>query len=166
MTRRHDVEGRERREAGNTDVSSLRGQVLSYLEERFGLPSSLFSGYGLYLGSKGRIYLGPKGVPPGLRIAVIGLTVARADGGMKPTTNLLQAFGKQVTRNTISLEREDALRFLKGEDLAVAGSGAGNATDGYVLVKYLDCPLGCALLKSGMLKNMLPKAKRLDVKYI
>lgn len=158
----------ERREAsrGESGATPSREAVLASLQERFGFQPSLFLPYGLYMGSKGRVYLGPKTVPPGLRIVTIGLLVARAAGKVvKPTTNLLQVFGGHVTRNMISLEKEQALAYLKGEDVRIPGAVPGT-TDGYVLVKYLGCPLGCALFRADTLKNMLPKAKRLSVRYI
>ena len=123
----------------------LREDVLRYLEERFGMPSSLFMDYGLYLGPRGRVFLGPKSVPVSAKIVTIGLLVARADSTVKPTTNLLQAFGAHVLRNSVDLTEGQARSFIKGEDLLLAE--AGSATDGYILARYLGYPLGCGLLR-------------------
>ena len=146
------------------DVVGVRDNVLDYLEARFGLPRSLFEEYSFYMTTKERIYLGPKSVPNNVRIVTIGLMVARATGVIKPTTNLLQVFGRHVAKNIVTLDKVQALSFLKGEDVRL--SEPADASEGYVLVKYLDYPLGCALLKANALKNQLPKAKRLDVKHI
>jgi NOL1/NOP2/fmu family ribosome biogenesis protein len=40
------------------------------------------------------------------------------------------------------------------------------ASDGYVLLVHRDQPLGCGLLRGDSIRNMLPKAKRLELKFI
>lgn len=140
--------------------------VLAYLELRFGLGRALFDDYGLYAASKGRIYLGPKKLVNHPRIATAGLLIGRASKTIKPSTNLLQLFGRHVKKNLIALGKEDAKAFMAGSDVGVAGGGQEGATDGYVLVKYLGFPLGCGLLQKGRVKNLLPKAKRLAVAYL
>jgi hypothetical protein len=88
------------------DASVVKENTLKYFEERFGLPRTIFDGYSIYLGPKGRLYLGPAKVPPNLRIVSPGLLIARADSAIKPSTNLFQLFGKQVEKNIISLSKE------------------------------------------------------------
>jgi NOL1/NOP2/fmu family ribosome biogenesis protein len=147
----------------------VKGDVLRYLQERFGLDPALFEGHSFYLAPKGRVYLGPSQVPPSLRIVSPGILIARADSGIKPSTNLFQLFGRHATRNVLSVDKEQAKAFANGADLVIpetAETGAGVTTDGYVLVRYSDYNLGCALLKKGALKNMVPKAKRLELKLI
>lgn len=141
----------------------LKAAVLDYLEGRFGLDPELFSGSGFYLASKGRVYLGPQQSIPKPRIVTIGLLVARVGENIKPTTNLLQAFGRHVKKNSIALSREQTLAYARGEDIS---PDAGDATEGYVLLSYEGHPLGCGLLKDGTIKNMLPKAKRTELKYL
>jgi len=157
------------RRKGTSEVVSPEGtkeKVFSYLEERFGLGRSLFDDYGLYMASKGRIYLGPRRVPDLPKIATIGLLVARVTGAVKPSTNLLQALGKQVTRNIVDATREQAIVYARGTDFKPDSSAVSGITDGYVLVRYEGASLGCGLLQKGMVKNMLPKAKRLELKFI
>ena len=149
-----------------SDPAKLRDDTVSFFHSRFGLGKELFEGYGFNLGPKEKIYLGPKKVPGNPKIVSMGLLIARVSGSVKPTTNLLQLFGKQVTKNFIILPKEQVPSFLKGEDLQLDKSAIGHATDGYVLVRYLDYPLGCGFLKGKTMKNMLPKAKRLGLKYI
>jgi NOL1/NOP2/fmu family ribosome biogenesis protein len=144
----------------------VKNNTLRYLEERFGLQGALFDGYSLYLGPKCRVYLGPAKVPPGLRIASPGLLISRADGGIKPSTNLFQLLGNNVNKNIVSLSQANTKLFVQGSDLVVSETERGTASDGYVLVRYLDYNLGCALLKSNTLKNMVPKAKRLVLEFI
>ncbi|VVC02470.1 Ribosomal RNA small subunit methyltransferase F [Candidatus Bilamarchaeum dharawalense] len=146
------------------DPKKIQSEVLAYLYSRFGFDQKLFDNFGLYLGSKGKIYLGPKQLIKEPKIVTLGIMIARADGGIKPTTNLFQIFGKQITKNYIKISKEQAIVYVKGEDMNLGD--IQNASDGYVLIKYGDIPLGCGFLKGHALKNMMPKAKRIGLKYI
>jgi NOL1/NOP2/fmu family ribosome biogenesis protein len=151
---------------GGLPPKELQRLVLTYLEERFGLESAHFDGFGLYLASKGRVYLGPKNLIGGPRIVTLGLLIARIGGAVKPSTNLLQLFGRKVTRNFIELTREEAISYAKGGDVALSDRHVTASTDGYILLRYQYLPLGCGLLKGKTVKNMLPKAKRLELRYL
>jgi NOL1/NOP2/fmu family ribosome biogenesis protein len=159
------------RRRGSSEEISPEGvseAVFAYFEERFGLDRSLFGGYRLYLASKGRVYLGPKRVPDMPKIATIGLMVARVSGQVKPSTNLLQAMGMHVGKSAVELERGQAIRYARGEDIVFApdAAKAAGASDGYLLLRYLGKQLGCGFLKDGVIRNMLPKAKRLEIRLI
>jgi len=167
--RRFRKDNREENEVKGNPTALTQSRVLDYLEERFGLDKSLFKDYSFYLGVKERLYLGPRSDQAdmnGMRVATIGLMVARADENIKPTTNLLQVFGKKITKSVIPLTCPKAIRFVSGEDLILERSEIGPVIDGYVLLKYLNSPLGCGHLKDGSVKNMLPKAKRMKLKFI
>ena len=142
-----------------------KDQVIVYLSERFGMASELFSSWEFYSGSKGRIILGPKDINPALRPDTAGLLIARIAKTVKPSSNLLQLFGTHVSRNAISLSRENTMRFVRGEDLSLSPEESATATEGYVLLRFAHYALGCGLLKDGRIKNMLPKAKRVGLKY-
>ncbi len=144
----------------------MRVRTLTYLEERFGLSPQLFDSFVLYAGAKGRIILGPKIIPEVLDPDTAGLVIARVNRSVKPTTNLFQVFGRLVERNTISLGRDQALRYLAGGDITVGAEDRIDAYPGYVLIKYDEYPLGCGLFQEGQIKNMLPRAKRLEVEYL
>jgi NOL1/NOP2/fmu family ribosome biogenesis protein len=155
---------RERRK--EISPEKLKPMVLDYLDKRFGLGEDVFSGYGFYLASKGRVYLGPKRTIDKPRVVTVGLLIARVTDTVKPTTNLLQAFGPLVKKNIVTLDREPAVRFCKGEDLMFKEQPPGAIGDGYILLTYENNPLGCGHLKGKIMKNMLPKAKRLDIKNL
>jgi|GEM_PF-741452 len=163
--RRHEDQDRGPKKE-QMDASEVKENTLKYFEERFGFPRAIFDGYSIYMGPKGRLYLGPAKVPPNLRIVSPGLLIARADSGIKPSTNLFQLFGNLVDRNIISLSKEQTEKFVMGTDMILSKTDLGDASDGYVLVRYLDYNLGCALLKGTTLKNMVPKAKRLALNFI
>jgi NOL1/NOP2/fmu family ribosome biogenesis protein len=142
----------------------IKTEVLRYLELRFGLSPDEFENHRLYLASRERVYIGPRSVMDDRKLVTVGILIARASSSIKPTTNLLQLFGARIKKSVITLDREQAIAFAKGNDIPI--TDPQDATDGYVLLKYQDISMGCGLLKAGNLKNMLPKAKRLDVKYL
>jgi len=141
-----------------------RETVLSYFQERFGIQPDIFTNYEIYTGSKGRLYLGPKTSIPRPEPASVGILIARIDKSIKPSTNFLQLFGKNVKKNKILLDKEDALLYANGENIEV--EEVGGVTGGYTLVSYLDLPLGCGFLKDKTILNMIPKAKRIKLKFI
>jgi NOL1/NOP2/fmu family ribosome biogenesis protein len=157
-------EKQRRKREQTINPGQIKEEVLIYLEERFGLSRSLFDSYGLYLAPKGKVYLGPRKAPANIRIVTIGLHIARAEGAIKPTTNLFQVFGDRITKNVVSLAKEQVKDFVRGNDIQLPDT-AGQS-DGYVHVRYLDYDLGCAHLKGKGLKNMVPKAKRIELKMI
>jgi NOL1/NOP2/fmu family ribosome biogenesis protein len=140
--------------------------VLEYLEKRFGIEHHHFNKFEMYAGSKGRIFLGPKTTIYRPTPVSVGLLIARIGRSIKPSTNLLQLFGRYVKKNFVSLTKEQTLQYLRGEDLELSEFEIQKATEGYVLLVYFDFPLGCGLLKGNNIKNMLPKAKRLDVEFL
>lgn len=152
------------REGKPLDPAVVKDSVFTYFEARFGLGRAAFEGYGLYLGPKGRVYLGPLHAPSNIRIVSMGLLLARADGGIKPSTNILQLFGARAVRGILSLEPPQTRDFIAGRDFFVSRDQAAQAGDGYVLVRYQDYQLGCGMLKGTSVKNMVPKAKRQELK--
>ena len=138
-------------------------EVLEYMEERFGIRRERFRDFRLYLGSKGRIFLGPKNVPPKVNPVTIGILAFRTGNSIKPTSNLIQIFGDSIDRNAVELSREEAIAYIRGEDL---GQKPSDATDGYVVLRYRSMTLGIGMLKEGRIRNMLPKARRQETRLI
>jgi NOL1/NOP2/fmu family ribosome biogenesis protein len=138
--------------------------ILDYFENRFGIRKSLFKGFRIYADQKGRIFLCSKGLSAQSSAVSIGMQIARVGNDIKPSTNFLQLFGKHATKNFILFTREQAQAYARGEDIEL--SGKVNATDRYVLLKYLDFPLACGMLKNKIIKNVLPKARRAKVEFL
>ena len=156
----------KKRQGNEAPPQETRATVLDYLEERFGLSPEVFNGFGLYMASKGRVYLGPEKAIGKPRIVCIGMTIARLSGAVKPSSNLIQLFGRQMRKNIIKLEKKEAISYAKGEDLALGPERLHGISPGYVALAYLGVPLGCGMLKDGLVRNMLPKAKRVELKFI
>jgi len=140
--------------------------VFNYLEERFGILRQTFDGFSFYSASKGRIYIGPKNRIDTPKPVTGGILIARISQHIKPTTIFLQFFGKDVTKNIIKLNKEHTICYTQGEDLDLTGNEIQDASNGYVLVTYLDFPLGCGLLKGNHVRNMIPRSKLLDLEFL
>lgn len=141
-------------------------ELISFLEERFGMDSHAFSGFGLITTPKGRVFMVTPGVyefSETMNVASICLPFARLEGKIKPTSVMLQMFGHLATKNVIELDREDAINFAKGLDLS---ANRHECSDGYIILKYEGIPLGCGLLRGNEIKNMLPKAKRMTLELL
>lgn len=146
--------------------NEIKENVLEYLDQRFGLSRELFTQFAFYLGTRGRIILGPTKIDPSLKVDTLGLLIARLQANIKPSSNLFLTFGTYVVRNMVDLDREDAITYARGYDLKPDPESCRKASDGYVMLRYNGFPLGCGLLKSGHLKNMLPRAKRLELRHL
>jgi NOL1/NOP2/fmu family ribosome biogenesis protein len=140
--------------------------TLEYLERRFGLTADALEGLEFYASANGRIILGPREIDPVLSPDTAGLLIARIGNSVKPSTNLLQVVGDKFTRGFIHLNRDQAANYIKGLDITVTSEDIGGTTEGYVLLRYLGFSLGCGLLQGNHIKNMLPKAKRIDVRFL
>lgn len=154
-------------------------KILEVLEERFGFPKKIFQEY-KFLQSKDRIYIISKKLSSiGLNPITQGYLFARINKTIKPSTDMIQVFGKYATKNIIELEREEAKKIIQGLDIeldflserksAVSKEmiyNRNSLTDGYVILRYKNYDLGCGLLKEGRIKNQIPKGKRINVKFL
>jgi NOL1/NOP2/fmu family ribosome biogenesis protein len=90
-----------------------------------------------------------------------GFPASRMKGKFpKPSTNFIQLFGNLATKNTIELNREDALNYLQGKDLKTTQE----AQTGYVILSHKKSILGIGFYREGKLENMLPKGRRITPK--
>src|SRR5512143_126318 len=154
------------RDIDNMPPKKVLGMVGSYLEERFGIGHEDLGGFGLYMASKGRVYLGPEKAIDRPRVVTLGLLIARVSRSVKPSTNLFQLFGRGIRKNFMELDRAQTVAFARGEDVRVESGQSSSCTEGYVLLRYKGFPLGCGFLQGAVVKNLVPKAKRLELKYL
>ncbi len=141
--------------------SDRRTLILDYCYERFGITEIVFENYSWYIGSKNRIYIGPKEIER-LKPESIGLCIFRLDKTPKPTTNFIQLFGKEITKNIISLDREQAVAFCGGSDLEVVN----DAEPGFVSINYKNISLGCGHWDGEILKNQIPKSRFCKINFL
>ena len=146
--------------------SKAREAMLEFIEKRFGIESDVFAGLEFMDNGKGRIFAMNREAAIfalGNNIMSTSLPFMRLDGAAKPTSMMIQVFGHLAKSNIISLEMRKAKEFTEGFDIAAENHGC---SDGYVIVKYHGCVLGCGLLRGNEIKNMLPKAKRMPLEYL
>ena len=96
-----------------------------------------------------------------------GIPASRMKGKFpKPSTSFIQLFGHLATRNTIDLEREDAIAYMEGKDLEFRppqSTKSPNPETGYILLKYKNAALGIGFYreKENKIECMLPKGRRI-----
>ena len=146
--------------------TQLQEQVLTYLQKRFGIEPSVFDGFVFYEGTNGRVYLGPPAVSDLSLAKSIGILIARVQKGIKPTSHLFQVFGRSVSRNFIVLTRQQAVAYMKGNQVMLLSEQFDQAQPGWVMLSFRGEPLGCGLLKDKSVQSVLPKGDRLAVKHL
>ena len=140
-------------------------RVLEYFSKRFGISSVVFAPWVFYSGPRGRVFLGPPSTLATEIADSCGVLIARVQKTVKPSTNFFQYFGRYVTHNIITLNREQTNYFCCGEDIDLDKSKIGEVKRGFVMVTFNELPLGCGLLKDGRLENQLPKKYRMKLEH-
>lgn len=136
-------------------------RALEYLEKRFGIEREIFRDYEFILSGDVWITTKEAGSIPLKTFKRKGIRLVRIlKRGMKFTTAGMQVFGRYAKKNVVILKNEEeALKFMKGEDLKL--EELPDAEEGQVIVKWGDDILGSALYKGGKLKNQIPKGRRI-----
>jgi hypothetical protein len=135
-----------------------RQKVLSYLEERFGIPPETFEFYSILKGVS-NYWLFPKTeLLPKLRffqIQTVGLLFLRkVSKYLKPTSVFLQRFGYLASKSIITLTQEE-LSLLKEKGKLFKEFPI---EPGYVILKDRDWILGCGLYVNGkLISHLEPK---------
>ena len=140
--------------------------TLEYLESRFGIDKSVFSKVKFYLGSRSRLYIVNESIEIAQYAVTAGLLVARVPKFVKPSTNFLQAFERSITKSKLQLNRTLTQKYISGEDITLDSDSSATPTNGYVAVFYDSYCLGCGFLKDGVVRNVLPKEKHLNLKFL
>lgn len=153
--------------------SAEREPVLEFWSDEFGVPSDAFDGYAFYE-KGGRIWavrngaveaLGGDENLDALEYESVGLPLMRVGGEHdKPTTDALQRFGGEATRNVAELDEEEARAFVRGETVETEFDEEEDGVDlGYVVARHDGCVLGCGLYFPGELRSQVPKGRRVDL---
>lgn len=136
--------------------------MLNELKQRFGFDKELFKKF-KFIQYKDRVDVITSDFIPEMfvsfKVETAGMSFARISRDVKPTTNMIQTFGRHATKNVLSLDKEEMEKFVRGLDLFNVD---GNCANGYVIVKYKGHCLGCGLLNEGSLKNQVPKQRRIQ----
>jgi len=128
--------------------------VLELLERQFGISPSKLE-LRLKPGGGGRWYayrecgLEVEEAHPGLYFG----TLER--DGFRLSVEGSHLVGRLATRGVVELTREQALRWMLGEDVEA------EVEDGYVILRYAGYFLGCGRARGGVVKNFLSASRRL-----
>lgn len=144
------------------------GQKMKALEERFGISLSHLQTYGFMINEKqDRINISsPEALQQDLnniRVDSIGLLFARCGRlpeDFKPTTNVIQIFGKHATKNILDLTEEQKRQFVRGLDFLITEDQQKQISDGFVIVRVKEDYFGIAIVQGNRLKNQVPKTRR------
>jgi NOL1/NOP2/fmu family ribosome biogenesis protein len=89
-----------------------------------------------------------------LRVALVGLRAFTKIGGfLKPTTRMIQVFGRNATKSRLEVGKDDLRRLLAGETLLIE-SGQDN---GYLILSHEGDILGLGLLLNNLVHSQLPR---------
>ncbi|WP_435360799.1 DUF7122 family protein [Haloarchaeobius sp. DFWS5] len=145
-----EVEGRATRE-----------EVVDWWDERFDVPPETFENHTFYEKGKGKIWAFAGDVPDGVTVEGLGMVFLRTrQEHWKPTTDAVQRFGVDATKNVIDLGPEEARRFAAGEDQELDYDGDW----GYVIAAHELAgerePMGVGLFLYGELRSVVPKGRQ------
>lgn len=72
---------------------------------------------------------------------------------VKPTTKLIQVFGRFATKRVYSIDSVQLHVLLNGKTL----SGWADDPDGYIILSFKKQPIGLGLLIKGTIRSQLPR---------
>ncbi len=138
-----------------------RPEIVSYWSDRFGIPESVFDGVTFWEKGAGKIWALSHDLDGPVEIEALGMPVLRTRQEFwKPTTDAVQRFGGQATRNVIVLEDGEADRFVAGEDQEIAWDGDwGYLIAAHEIGEGIE-PIGVGLYTYETLQSMMPKGRR------
>jgi NOL1/NOP2/fmu family ribosome biogenesis protein len=134
-----------------------RHRILSDLEKRFGIRERLFENYFLLKGKRSW-WLLKKFTEPTfasrLKVARAGLRAFQKVGPyVKPTTRMIQIFGREATKGKVELDENQLSRLLAGEALSIDL----DIEAGYVILFLgADNILGMGLFTEGLVRSQIP----------
>ena len=140
---------------------ATRREVIEWWVDRFGVPADTFEDDTFWEKGAGKIWIFAADLPTPTAVEGLGMTFLRTrQEHWKPTTNAVQRFGREATRNVITLDEADARRFLAGDDLTPEWNGDW----GYLIVAHEiaggDEPIGVGLYVHDELRSVVPKGRR------
>lgn len=74
-----------------------------------------------------------------------------------PSHHAIQMLG--LLKNNIFVSKEDAKKFISGMDIKCS-------IEGLLAVEYQGMTIGKGMCRNGIMKNMVPKAKRMNVEFL
>jgi NOL1/NOP2/fmu family ribosome biogenesis protein len=134
-----------------------RREILDYFMDRFGIPEKAFDEFRFLKGERKiwvvRDHPELERILNQLKVESAGIPLLRTKISIwKPTTAGLQFFGRHATRNVIELDGEVLRAFLNRESI----EGPFSLEPGFVIVRWREKVLGCAVCGKGKLRSQIP----------
>lgn len=136
--------------------SKEKKELFQQLQEQFGVAKELDVLF--FENSQDKIFVLSKAFaqidPKNLRINNSGMYFAKKEReGLRLSIEGAQLL--DIHKNIIPVNKVQAELWMKGEDIALKGN------EGFVLLQHERDILGCGMLKNDVLRNMVPKERRL-----
>jgi hypothetical protein len=136
-----------------------RRLLFAYLEERFGIHESVFTGFDLFSRRKTWWLLrksASRNLPVRLKVSQVGLKAFDQVGKyLKPATWMIQLFGHHATKGVYPLTDGEFETLLKGEPLNVDSA----VEEGFVILRLGEHVLGVGLLSQGKITSRIRRSE-------
>jgi NOL1/NOP2/fmu family ribosome biogenesis protein len=141
--------------------SKEKKRLLNLINEQFECDFDL--DYEVFMNNRNRIFLLSKDFSKieisKLRINSLGLYFGEvSEKEIRLSLDGSFIIGKTAKRNVVSLDDEQARKWMAGEDIAV-----DSTLSGFVIIKNNDDFLGCGKISNGKLYNYVPKERRVKL---
>ncbi len=134
-------------------------RILAYMEERFGIPPAVFEDYLVFRRKNTwRMLKKSKHMDKAaqLKVEAAGIKAFhRIRNFIKPTTRLIQMFGRHAVKSRITLTKHALDSLVRGERLPVEA----HTENGYIILFFRGHALGLGLLVNGALQSQIPKSE-------
>ena len=149
---------------GDVDGRATREEVVDFWHDRYGVSPTVFDDYTFWEKGAGKIWILSGEVEEPVEIEALGMTFLRTrQEHWKPTTDAVQRFGGYATENVVDLSREEARRFVAGEDQEIEWDGDW----GYLIAAHElggeREPVGVGIYLHGELRSQIPKGRQRDL---
>lgn len=128
-----------------------------YLDQRFGIDSSIFDDYLLLKRNKNWWMLRRSGhitQASSLKVWIAGLKAFQAVGRyIKPTTRMVQIFGRHAVRGVLGITEDDLKKLAEGGHI----SSDIEMDNGYIILSFKGAVLGLGLLIDGRVISQVPR---------
>ena len=135
-----------------------RHHIFSYIENRFGIPETLFDDYLLFSTKRSWVLLKRSlhiETASHLKVSKVGLRAFQRVGNfVKPTTRFIQTFGRFASKAKLQINMAQLETLLEGGEIPVDLK----LDNGYVILSTEnDRVLGLGLLIKGKIRSQLPR---------
>ncbi|CAI50126.1 uncharacterized protein NP_4070A [Natronomonas pharaonis DSM 2160] len=143
---------------------ATRAEVIDWWTERFGLAADHFSDHTFWEKGAGKIWAFADDIDSPARVEGLGMTFLRTrQEHWKPTTDAVQRFGADATRNIVVLDAADAQAFLRGETTTPGWDGDW----GYLIAAHEIAgavePIGVGLYVHDEFRSQMPKGRQREL---